>query len=167
MTFQISQGLVDLLQVGILARTGEMQDQRALKLRAIKADAEGLAGFLFEEPFLNFPQTVRRGMAACRPLALRRDLDPLDPQLFVLPSSGLDHEVQGDFALAVKEDLIRLTDFNPGNGVSPDRGMDIGPEITLSYPPALGEIHNQKITGPQKDVVGGNDLLFSFGGHGG
>jgi hypothetical protein len=126
MALQRGKGLVDLSQVCLLARTGEMQVQRALKLRAIKADAECLAGFLVKEPFLNFPQTVRRGMSASRPLALRRDLDPLELQLLMPPSSDLDHEVQGDFPLAVEEDLIRLTGFHPGNGVSSDRRMDIG-----------------------------------------
>ncbi len=66
----------------------------------------------------------------------------------------------------MKENLIRLADFNPGNEVSLDRGMDIGPEIASSHPPAFGEVQNQEVTGPKKNIVGGDDLLFSFGRHG-
>lgn len=136
-----------------------------MKLRTIKADAEGLPDLFLEKPFLEFPKTVRRGMTACRRLALRRDFDPLGPQLFVLPSSDLDHEVQAYFPLRVKHDLISLPGFHPGNGASPNRGVNIGLEIASGYPPALWEIHNQKITAPEKDVAGCYDLFFSFGGH--
>ncbi len=91
MAFQPGKRLQYLFQVGILARPGEVQDHCALKLRAIEVDAEGLADFLLEEPFLDFAQAVGRGMAARGRLALRRDLHPLHLQLLALSFPDLDH----------------------------------------------------------------------------
>jgi hypothetical protein len=44
--------------------------------------------------------------------------------------------------------------------------MDIGPEVASHHPPAFGEVQKQEVTGPEKNIVGGDDLFFSLGGHG-
>ena len=48
MAFQTGEGIVNFSQVGLLAVTGEMQEEGVLQLRAEKTDPEGFAGFLPE-----------------------------------------------------------------------------------------------------------------------
>jgi hypothetical protein len=44
--------------------------------------------------------------------------------------------------------------------------MDIRFPIAPSNPPAFRKIENQKVTSPEEDVPGCNDLFFSFRGQG-
>jgi hypothetical protein len=64
MALEKERGLVNLLQISLLALPSEMEEQGVLQLRAVETEAESFNGFFFDEALSYFSHTIRSGMAA-------------------------------------------------------------------------------------------------------
>jgi hypothetical protein len=165
MTLQPGERLVEFSQVSILARAGEMEEKGVVQLRTVKADPQGFDRLPFKQSLFYLPITIESRMASHDSSPLRGYLYTGKIQAVVFPPPDSDHEVQSDPTRRMKNDLIRLPGLHPGY-IPADHGcVDIGLQVALGDSPPGRQGKNHEVPGSEKNVIGGDDLFFPFGGH--
>jgi len=89
--FQGGDGFVNLSQISILAIAGKMQNEGAVKVRAIKREAQSFNRFFLNQALFHFPDTIGCGMAANHYCTLGGNLDVFDLKAIMLSPLDLDH----------------------------------------------------------------------------
>jgi hypothetical protein len=91
MAFQTSEAIVNFPQISILAIAGKMKNEGAVKVRAIKREAQSFNLFFLNKALLHFPDTIGCGMGANHYCTLGGNLDVFDLKAIMLSPLDLDH----------------------------------------------------------------------------
>lgn len=93
------------------------------------------------------------------------NLHVLDLEAFMLSPLDLDHQIQSNLLQGIKDNLVGLTGFHPGDIIPLYAGMNVCLQVAPRDRPAFGQSKDQEVARSKKKVPGGDNVLFQLEGH--